>query len=158
MGAWSSLALSTTTLKGIAPVDLLDPDFEAHDTERTTAERVTQAKRYIQMRLMRDLSGFVERADGPAEFLDAVVTVDKSHLNDLLQMMLGYAFMFHYYEQEAIGSNTIYEDRGGMMRKYFEESLNAFVTYIRLDEDVLEQAESTTDDALSTDSAITWVG
>lgn len=158
MGSWSSLSLSASTLKGIAPVDLLDPEFESYDTQRITSERVTQAKRYIQMRLMRELPGFIEKADGPEEFLDAVVDVNKAHLNDLLQMLLAYSVLFHYFEQEAIATGTAYEDRAGYMRKYFEETLNAFSTYIRLDEDVLDEAETTTENALNVDSAVTWVG
>ncbi len=155
---WSDLTLTAATLKGIAPVDLTDSDFDTHDSERITADRLSQAKRYIQMRLMRDIPQFIEKTDGPAEFLDAVIAVGKAHLNDLLQMMLGYAVLFHYYEQEAISSNTIYEDKGMIMRKYFEEAFNAFSVYIRLDKDVLQQSQTTAEGTVPLDAGVTWVG
>ena len=44
IGDWDNLALSATTLKGLAPVDLRDPEFGYYDTDAATAEYVAQAK------------------------------------------------------------------------------------------------------------------
>lgn len=156
--AWNDLALSATTLQGIAPVDLTDPDFGGHDTARATSAYVTQAKRYIEMRLMREMAYFVEKADGPTEFMDAAIAINKGHINSLIQLMLGYAFLFHYYEQEALGVTGSFIDRAELQKHRFEEAFNSFCTYIRLDLDFIEQAETTTDNDLSVNSGTTWVG
>jgi hypothetical protein len=158
VATWTSVTIEAATLQGIAPVDLTDPDFNEVDSTRATTAYLAQAKRYIELRLMRELSFFVEKADGPSEFMDAALAINKSHITSLIQSLLAYCFMFHYYEQEAFGSNSGFVDRALLMKSRFEEAFNAFCSYIRLDGDFMDQAESTTDGSLSRHSGTTWVG
>ena len=155
---WSSVTINTATLEGIAPVDLTDPDFDSPDTTRATTAYLAQAKRYVELRLMREMTYFVEKADGPNELMDAALGINKGHITSLIQSILAYCFLFHYYEQEGLSSTGVFVDRASLMKERFEEAFNAFCTYIRLDEDFLDQAETTTDSDLSLNSATTWVG
>jgi len=158
VATWTSVTIDAATLQGIAPVDLMDPDFNEVDSTRATTAYLAQAKRYIELRLMRELSFFVEKADGPAEFMDAALAINKGHITSLIQSLLAYCFLFHYYEQEAMGSGSSFVDRALLMKSRFEEAFNAFCSYIRLDTDFIDQAESTTDNTLSRHAGVTWVG
>lgn len=145
MGAWDSLTLASSTMKGIAPVDLMDPDTGIFDPDRLTTDYVSAAKRYIQTRLMKEMPTFISEADGPEEFLDAAVTINKAHINDLLQEVLAHAFLFLYYDQEMVARNSTFSDRSSIARDRFNEAFQALTQMLRLDAEFLAQSQSTTD-------------
>jgi len=145
MGAWADLTLASATMKGIAPVDLMNPDTGVYDSSRVSTDYLAAAKRYIQTRLTKDLPTFISEADGAEEFMDAAVTIAKSHINDLIQEMLAHAFLIRYYKQEATGRNNLFVERGIMAQEDFDMAIQAFIQIIRLDADFLTQAQSTTD-------------
>jgi hypothetical protein len=157
MASWANLTLDSTILQGIAPVDLYDPDTGAFDETRSTVY-LDQAKGYIQMRLMREIPMACEKAGGPEEFLDAAVDIAKDAITTTLQQLLSYAFLIHYYDQQALGMGSVMFERMGMMREKFDMTLQAFVRYIMLDEDFVDQVNSLASPGLTSDMRPVWVG
>jgi hypothetical protein len=158
MGAWADLTLAAATLKGLAPVDLLDPDSGLVDTARATTEMVAQAKRHVQTRITAELPRMVNDADGPIEFLDAASGLAKTHIDDLLQEMLGYAFLMLYYEQEGLSRQGVYSQKAELAAHRFEGAFHAFSRVIVLDEDFITASEATTDNWMNKYSHPIFIG
>jgi len=156
IGDWDALSLSATTLKGLAPRDLLDPDFGEFDTDAATSEYVAQAKDYIEVRLMGAIPAMVVKADGPNEFMDAATTI--TSVAGPIQRMLGASFLMHYYEQERFSGTDLYSDKLDRIKMSFEEAFTAFVMYIQLDEDFIDAIEATADADLSKFNDLPLVG
>ena len=156
IGDWDALSLSATTLKGIAPVDLRDPDFGEFDTDAATSEYVAQAKDYIETRLIGSIPQMIVKTDGPNEFMDAVTTI--SNVAGVVQRVLALAFLMHYYGQERFSGSDLFDMKREEMKEDFEQAYNALVTYIQLDEDFIDAIEATSDADLSQYNDLPFVG
>lgn len=156
IGDWDALALSVTTLKGLAPFDLNDPEFEQFDTDVATTEYVAQAKDYIEARLMGAVPGLIVKADGPSEFMDAATTI--TNVSGVIQRMLGAAFLYHYYGQERFSNADLLATKREEMKEEFDEVFTAFVVYIQLDDDFIDAIEATSDADLSRYNDFPFIG
>jgi hypothetical protein len=156
IGDWDNLALSDSTLKGIAPVDLRDPEFGYYDTDAATAEYVAHAKDYIETRLVGSVPHLIVKADGPNEFMDAVTTI--TEVSGVVQRVLALAFLMHYYAQERFGASDLYDIKREEMKAEFEQAYNALVNYIQLDQDFIDAIEATADADLSQYNDQVYVG
>jgi len=146
-GDWDALALSAATMEGIVSVDFNDPDFDVHDTDLVETNVVAQAKRYITNRLIGALPEMVVRADGPDEFMDAATTI--SSVDDIIQGMIAWSYLIHFYEQERFSNADLYHDKMMNAKMRFEELFNAFVKYLPKDQDFIDAAEATASADLS---------
>ena len=155
-GDWDALTLSATTLKGIVPVDFLDSDYEEFDTDKVTDDYLLAAKRYIETRLIKDLPEMIVRSDGPAEFMDAATTI--SNVARLIQEMLAWSFLLHWYGQESFSSIDKYAFSEERARNRFEEAFTAFARYIPADEDFFDALEATSSSDLGKFRHIVFVG
>lgn len=149
MGSWADLTLSTSTLKGIAPVDMIDGDFGVFDSDVITTDKLDEVKRYIEIRIISKDPLLADRADGPEEFMDAAIDINKPHVNKLIQAMLGYRFVQLFYETQAMGSRGVFNERGELFEHRFNEPFFAFMGYILRDKDFFDQLDTTTDDAVA---------
>ena len=158
MGSWADLTLDNDVMDGIAPVDLRDADFGTYDTDAISANRLGEAKGYIELKAMREYPEMMRDSDGPQEYFDAALDVAKTHLTSALNRTLGYCIMWQYYEQEALSANTIMIDRSEMMMDRFSMAFHALMQALRIDEDFIDQLETTVDDDMDRHSSRTWVG
>ena len=156
IGDWDSLALSATTLKGLAPVDRRDPDFGEYDTDAPTSEYVAQAKDYIETRLLGAVPALIVKADGPNEFMDAATTI--SNVAGVIQRMLGLSFLWHYYGQERFGTSDLFAIKRDEVKMDFDQTLNGFIIYIQQDEDFIDAIEATADADLSKFNDLPFIG
>ena len=156
-GNWAALELADATLQGMAPVDFMDADFDGEfDTDKKTTAYVNGAKRLIQRRLIKDLPEIIVLSEGPKAFMDAATTI--TNVADIIQEMLGWAFLIRYYGQESF-SNTdkfffLMEDA----KQQFEDAFTAFAGYMQRDTDFLDALEATSDGSLSKFDDPVWVG
>lgn len=155
MGAWADLPLDAATLKGMAPTDMTDPTFNEHDSQRATDDTVQNAKDYIGVRLVGAIPSLIVKSPGPDAFMDAAVAI--TNMANTIQQMLSRAFLYHYYSGEAFSNLDIYEFKKEQQMNLFDEAFTAFVTYIQLDVDFLEQLELTSDTGLDKYKDIVWV-
>lgn len=159
MGAWSDLALANDTLKGVAPVDMVDGDFGSFDTDVQTDELLAEVKRQIEIDVIARDPLFADRADGPIEFMDAAVNVGKGHVDSLIQSMLGYKFTQLFYETQAMSGRGIYTDRAELFEHRYRATFIAFMGYIVRDKDFFRQLQSTVDDEIgSFRDGRNWIG
>jgi len=156
IGDWDSLALSSTTLKGLAPVDLRDPDFGEYNSDAATSEYVAQAKDYIETRLLGSVPALIVKADGPNEFMDAATTI--SNVAGVIQRMLGLSFLWHYYGQERFSSSDLFSIKRDEVKMDFDQTLNSFIIYIQQDADFIDAIESTSSSDLSKFNDLPFVG
>lgn len=146
MGSWADLILDNSTLDGMAPADLSDPEFGEFDTQRKSTDRVDNAKDYIKLRLAGAMPELMATAPSPEAFMDAAV--DTQNAVDLLQQLLGRAFLFFYYGDERFSSLDIYEFKRQEQKMLFDEAFNAVVNFLLADEDFLLQLETTSETGL----------
>jgi len=159
MGSWADLAIEDATLKGVIPIDMRDGDFGTFDTTVKTADRVNNVKRYVEMRVIQRNPLFSERADGPEEFMDAAIDINKAHVNKLIQSMLGFKFAQDFYETEALGTGSYHIEKAAMNGYRFNEAFDAFMGYIVNDSDFFDQLETTTDSNISPFEGVRgWIG
>lgn len=158
MGSWANLTLDDDVMDGIAPVDLRDREFGKYDTDAISTNVQNEAKGYIEMDLYDRFPEMIRDADGPGEYLDAALDINKTDITNLINRTLGYCTMWQYYEQQALSPNSIQIDRSLMMEKKYQKALSALVKQLRIDEDFVDQIESTVDDDMDKHSAPTWVG
>lgn len=158
MGSWANLTLDSSVMDGIAPVDLRDRQFDTYDTDAISTNVFNEAKGYMEMRAMRDHPEMMRDADGPQEYFDAALDINKAHITSLVKRTLGYCTMWQYYGQQALSPNSIHIDRSVMMKQRFEEAFDALIRQLRIDEDFVDQLETTVDDDMDQYVSRTWVG
>lgn len=157
MGSWADLTLDADVMDGIAPVDLRDRDFDTYDTDAISTNVFNEAKGYMEMRAMRDHPEMMRDADGPQEYFDAALDIAKTHITSLVKRTLGYCAMWQYHEQQALSPNSIQIDRSLQMKQRFEEAFGALIQQLRIDEDFVDQIETTVDDDMDGWVSRTWV-
>ena len=155
-GDWDAVTLADATLKGIVPVDFQDADFGEFDTDLNETNRLAQAKRYIENRLFGALPELVVRADGAEEFMDAAASI--SSIDNLIQEMLAWSYLLHWYEQERFSGADVYNDKRMLAEHRFEQMFTAFVKYIPKDPNFIDAAEATASTDLSRFSNTVFVG
>lgn len=146
MGAWDDLALDNSTLKGMAPADLQDPDYGEFDTQRKSTDTVQNAKDYIVLRLAGAAPQLMATAPTPEAFMDAAITTGAA--TDLIQQLLGRAFLYHYYQGERFSNSDVYEFKKQEQKMLLDEALQAVTAYLLADEDFLTQLETTSETGL----------
>lgn len=159
MGSWADLTLADATLKGIAPVDMIDGNFGIFDTDINETNRLNEAKQYIEMRIVSNDALFAERADGPQEIMDAAIDINKTYIDNLIQRMIGYKYVQAFYETEAMGGNSLFLTRAEMMEFRFNETFTALMRVLMRDPDFFDQLDGTTDEDLAAfEGPRNWVG
>lgn len=159
MGSWANLSLAAATLKGMAPVDMRDGDFGTFDTDVINTDILNEAKAYIEIRVTERDPLLADRADGPAEFMDAAVDINKTHVNSFIQRMLGYKYTQMFYETQAMGTRGIYDVQAERFEHRFNEVFSAFMGYILHDKDFFDQLETTIDDDIDSFRGVrSWIG
>lgn len=154
MGLWASLTLDATTLKGIAPADLQDPDYGSYDSQRATTDMVQSAKEYIEVRLVGAVPHMIVKSPGPVAFMDAACSI--SNVANVIQQMLARAFLYTYYGSEHFTVSDVYAFKRDEQMRLFDQSFNAFVNYIKLDDDFIDQLETTADTGMGKYNGVIW--
>lgn len=159
MGSWADLSLSASALKGIVPVDMVDRDFGTFDTDVIDTDTLNEVKAYIEIRVTEKDPLLADRADGPAEFMDAAIDINKAHVNSFIQRMLGYKYAQFFYESQAIGARGMYDLQAERFEHRFNEAFFAFMGYILHDKDFFTQLETTVDDDMDKFRGVrNWIG
>jgi hypothetical protein len=158
MGAWSDLSLTATTLKGIAPVDLHDAEFDEFDSTRLTTEYLAASKRRVEASLTERMPRLVALVEGPTVFLDDAA--DIANIGNLLQDLLAYSFLMNYYSQERFSASGVdtYMVKMQEAKMEYDQRVQTVINVLLADEDFILALEGSSGEDLDRYENIVWVG
>lgn len=131
MGAWADLTLTTATIRGIAPFDVVDRDSGLVDAHLLTSDAVAAAKNLVVVEIISKADQFVDQAGGYPAFFDAVAADDDTGLALLLQQVVGWAFILEHYRTERIAVDDRYDADMKMAAGRLDRSIVALLKYSR---------------------------
>lgn len=140
MGAWADLQISTSTLKGIAPADLVDRATGAFDPRRITADMLAAAKQRVVQALTPTWRTQMSQLGSAEAFMD--VFAGMSDLSTYLQHSLAWAGLSIYYWQHRNGRDSRFADSAEYADKMLKESLRALVAYAETSADLDDAMEA----------------
>lgn len=142
MGAWDSLALDETKLKGVAQMVFQSAENDDFDSDRITSNMLAAAKDTIEGELERKMVPMVRMAKTVQNLLDSAVGV--SALTDSLQRMLSWAVLMHYAWDNRITSRGRMDDTAMDAERWLGRATTSFANVAMIDEDLKTAVEALT--------------